>query len=185
MFGILLGAAVAAGALHAIPVVDQHREVSYVSVAPNGGNLEEFHINMPVDRVMLGSPGQASGFPAGMEWPEDDILSTFGAEIFKVRNSRDVVIGVAARAHAQEPGDDVIDWVLHLPARGSLFINMNTAAVEGGGRVGQIRAGTREFQSMSGFIAERWVADTSDEEDSPDGRIELLATYVGEQEPAQ
>ncbi len=179
---ILLGIAAAAGALYAIPVVDQHREVSIVSVTPNGGNLESFHINIPVDRVMVGGPGRVSGLPVGMVWPDDEILVNLSAEIFKVRNARDTVIGVAARTVAKEENADVIDWVIHLPARGSLFINMEPAAVEGGYRIGRLRAGSREFEPLSGFVSERWVPDTSGEEDAPAGRIELLATYVGRAE---
>jgi len=52
LLGILLGLAAAAGALYAIPAVDQKREASIVTVAPNGGNAETFHINIPIDRIM-------------------------------------------------------------------------------------------------------------------------------------
>ncbi len=178
LIGIILGIIAAAGALYAKPVVDQTREISYVSVAPNGGNRETFRINIPVDRVMIGAADQSSGLPAGLAWPDDDILATVSTEMFKVRNERDVIIGIAARTVAVEGDSSVIDWVLHLPARGSLFINMDSTAVEGGHRVGELRTGTKEFQSMVGFVAERWVSDTSGDEDAPDGRIELLATYV-------
>ena len=178
LIGIILGIIAAAGALYAKPVVDQTREISYVSVAPNGGNRETFHINIPADRVMIGGAGQNTGLPAGLAWPDDEILAAVSTEMFKVRNERDVIIGIAARTVAVEGDSSVIDWVLHLPARGSLFINMDSMAAEGGHRVGELRTGTQEFQSMTGFVAERWVSDTSGDEDAPDGRIELLATYV-------
>ena len=178
MIGIILGIIAAAGALYAKPVVDQTREISYVSVAPNGGNRETFHINIPADRVMIGAAGQTTGLPAGLAWPDDEILAAVSTEMFKFRNERDVIIGIAARMVAVEGDSSVIDWVLHLPARGSLFINMDSMAAEGGHRVGELRTGTQEFQSMTGFVAERWVSDTSGDEDAPDGRIELLATYV-------
>ena len=183
--GVLLGIAGAAGALYAIPAVDQHREVSIVTVKPNGGNLESFHINIPMDRVMAGGLGQGSGLPVGIAWPDDEILVNVSAEIYKVRNARDTVIGVAARTEAKEGDTVLIDWVIHLPARGSLFINMDPVPVEGGGRIGRLRAGSREFAALTGFVTERWVPDTSGEEDAPAGRIELLATYVGESEPTK
>lgn len=185
LFGILLGIAAAAGALYALPAVDQHREVSLVAVTPNGGNLESFHINIPVDRVMVGTAGQKSGLPAGLDWPQDDVFRGLSAELFKIRNARDVVVGVASRTVAREEEADVIDWILHLPARGTLFVSMDPNAQEGGHRTGRIRAGSNEFAQLHGFVAERWVADTSGEEGAPRGRIELLATYVGTAEPLE
>jgi hypothetical protein len=183
LLGILLGVVAAAGALYTLPVVDQHREVSFVSVAPNGGNRESFHINIPVDRVMVGTAGQKSGLPAGLDWPLDDVLAGVSAELFKVRNARDVVIGIAARSVAKETDTNVIDWVLHFPARGTLFVNMEPEPREGGHRIGRLRTGSDEFSALTGFVTERWVSDTSGEEDAPAGRIELHATYVGVAEP--
>lgn len=181
--GILLGLAGAAGALYAIPVVDQHREVSIISVAPNGGNIESFHINIPMDRVMVGAAGQSSGLPAGLIWPDDPVFENISTELFKVRNARDTVIGVAARTVATEDDAEVIDWMIHLPARGSLFVNMEPAPQEGGHRVGKIRSGSQEFGSLMGGVSERWVGDTSGDVDAPAGRIELIATYVARAEP--
>ena len=44
-----------------------------------------------------------------------------------------------------------------------------------------MRAGTREFGPMHGRVSERWVANTDDDdEDAPDGRIELITSLVGE-----
>ncbi len=183
IFGILLGIVVAAGVLYAVPVVDQYREVSLVSVAPNGGSREAFHINIPVDRIMTGAAGQNSGLPIGLEWPKDEVLSNVSIEIFKVRNAQNTVIGVAARALAKENDADLIDWVIHLPARGSLFVGMEPQSLEGGRRIGKLRAGSQEFDDLTGFVTERWVPDTSGGDDAPLGRIELLATYVSNSVP--
>jgi hypothetical protein len=181
--GIVLGLAAAAAALYAIPVVDQTREASIVKVAPNGGNSETFHINIPMDRIVLGDAGQAGAIPPGLEWPADEILTDVRAELFKIRNARDTVIGVAVRTAATSQETNVIDWVLHVPARGSLFVNMDVAPLEAGFRSGEIAAGSREFGPLSGFMTERWVANNSNAEDAPAGRIELLASYVGQLEP--
>ena len=183
--GIVLGLAAAAGALYALPAVDQVREASIVAVAPNGGNIETFHINVPMDRVMLGVRDPETSLPPGLDWPDDDLLANVRAEIFKIRNARDSVVGVAVRSAAQAGEETVIDWVLHLPARGSLFVNMEPAPREGGFRIGEIRSGSREFEPLSGFVTERWVENVSDDEDAPIGHIELLATYVGELEPEE
>lgn len=170
--------------MYAIPAVDQHREVSFVVVAPNGGNSETFHINIPSDRVMAGGPEQAV-LPAGLEWPEDEIFGSISAEIFKIRNTRETVVGVAARTVARDGEAEVLDWVIHLPARGSFYVNMNPVAGDGGYRVGTIRTGSREMQSMSGQLTERWVPDTSGEPDAEAGRIELSTNYVSAQEPEE
>jgi len=179
LVGILLGAAAAAGALYAIPAVDQYREVSIISVSPNGGNTESFHINMPMDRIMTGAPGGTARLPVGMKWPDDPVLANVRSEIFKIRNARDAVIGVAVRTVAREESVDVIDWVIHLPARGSLFINMDPVPQDGGQRIGRVQRGAREFEPLTGLVEERWVSDTSGEEDAPAGRIELVARLVG------
>ena len=183
LVGIVLGLAAAAGALYAIPVVDQAREVSITRVSPNGGNVEVFRIDIPTDRVMVGPPGQAEPVPPKLQWPNVEELAGVRMEIFKVRNARGLVIGVAIRNAATNEGQDIIDWVLHFPARGSVFVNMDTAPQEGGYRIGGFRAGSREFATLSGTMTERWVADTSEEEGAPAGHIELQATYFGELEP--
>ena len=180
LIGIVLGVLAAAGALYAFPAVDQEREASIVTVAPNGGNVESFHINIPMDRVMTGKQGEGVPVPAGLNWPQDEVLANVRTEMFKIRNARDSVVGVAVRTAARLDGDTVIDWMLHLPARGSLFVNMEAAPRENGFRLGRIRAGSREFAPLSGMMGERWVANNSDDEDAPMGRIELRATYVGE-----
>ena len=182
LIGIVLGLAAAAGALYAIPVVDQHREASIVAVAPNGGNAESFHINIPMDRVVVGAPGQAEPLPPGLEWPDVEVLEGVRTELFKLRNANDIVVGVAVRTAIQRDGGSVIDWALHLPARGSLFIGMEPAPRDGGFRIGQIRLGSREFAELSGVLTERWAADSSKEEDAPLGRIELRAAYIGQVE---
>ena len=182
LIGIVLGLATAAGALYAIPVVDQHREASIIRVAPNGGNTETLHVNIPMDRIMAGDAGATQPVPADLQWPATDVLAGVRAEVFKLRNANDTVVGVGVRTAAERADGSVIDWALHLPARGSMFIAMEAAPREGGFRIGEMRAGSREFASLMGVLTERWVADTSGEEDAPLGRIELRASYVGEAE---
>jgi hypothetical protein len=183
LIGLVLGVAMAAGMLYAFPVVDQAREASIVRVAPNGGTLEAFHINIPMDRVMAGTQAGGSPVPVGLEWPTDPRFADVRTEMFKIRDARDSVVGVGVRTAARHGDEDVIDWLLHLPARGSLFISMDPVPREGGARIGNLVSGTREFADLSGSLGERWVASESDEEDEPTGRIELRASYIGELEP--
>lgn len=176
--GMVLGIAGVIAALYLLPAVDQHREVSVISVAPNGGNLETFQVNIPMDRIIVGTDDGAGSTPTGLEWPDDPIFAGSRTEVYKVRNSRNAVIGVASRLAASNSAiGDVIEWVVHLPARGSIYMTIDAQAV-GGRRAGQLRAGTREFEGLSGTVSERWVADTSDADDAIAGRIELQASYV-------
>jgi len=182
IFGFLLGIVGTIAAVYYLPVVDQHRESSIITVAPNGGNTEAFHMNIPMDRIMIGAPNQAEAVPPGLEWPDGETFSGLRAELFKIRNADDVVVGVASRvASESEEFGDIIEWVVHLPARGTLHISMPPEAVDGTRRVGTMRAGTREFGPMHGRVSERWVANTDDDdEDAPDGHIELITSLVGE-----
>jgi len=59
------------------------------------------------------------------------------AEIFKVRDRNNVVIGVASRlASASEQTGPFIEWVLHLPARGTVYLQMDLAPSADGHRNG-------------------------------------------------
>lgn len=176
--GIILGVAGGGAALWFLSPVDQVREHSIISVMPNGGNSEAFHANIPTDRIMIGAPGQANPLPAGLRWPDDVLLAEARAELFKIRNSRDAVVGVASRIAASNENGDIVEWVLHLPARGSAYVAMNPALTERGDRIGVLRAGTREFADLAGRLREKWIADTSGNDAAPTGRIELQAMFV-------
>jgi hypothetical protein len=179
--GLILGVAAFTGALYAIPAVDQHRENSIISVRTNGGNVERFRISVPTDRIMVGAAGIANPVPANLEWPDGDLFENVNVELFKVRNEQDTVIGVASRVAARDDnGRPVIEWVVHLPARGSVYVTMNPEAGTGGVRTGSLRHGTRDFGAIVGSFAERWVPAAGDTGDgAPGGRIELEAFYVG------
>jgi hypothetical protein len=180
--GILLGIVTAAAALYYVPVVDQSRERSLIVVHPNHGNTESFHANLPSDRIMIGAKGLIDPLPVGLEWPEDEQFTNVRAELFKLRNGKDAVVGVASRLSYSDGGSgDIVEWVLHLPARGSVYVVMRAQAREGGGRIGEFRAGTREFENMTGLASERWTADTSGGIDAPVGRVELITALVAQQ----
>ena len=181
IFGFMAGLVGTIAAIYYLPAVDQHREPSVVSVTPNGGNKESFHVNIPMDRIMIGSHQQSDPLPVGLDWPETESFSGLRAELFKLRNARDMVVGVASRVVTEsEKFGDGIEWVVHLPARGTFYLTMPPESADGVHRVGTLRAGTREFEPMNGAASERWVANTdNDEEDAPIGRIELVTTFVG------
>lgn len=179
--GILLGVAGAAAALYYVPAVDQVREQSMIVVHPNQGNTETFHINVPSDRIMVGAQGVAEPLPAGLEWPDNLQFAATRAELFKIRNGKDAVVGVASRiAASDEVSGEIIEWVLHLPARGSAYVIMESQPLEGGYRSGSLATGTREFASLTGQVTERWVEDASNFDDSTLGRIEIITAFVGQ-----
>ncbi len=180
--GILLGIAGVAAALHTFPAVDQHRETSIISVKPNGGNSEKFHVSVPMDRIMLGASATERSVPAGMDWPQDPAFADLNVELFKLRDARDTVVGVASRIAARDAAaGSAIEWVLHLPARGSVYVTVEPESLEGGVRRGSLRHGTREFGALSGSMTERWIsaADTGEGQ----GRIELETAFLGAAEP--
>lgn len=180
--GTVLGIAAMVALLYAVPAVDQHREASIISVTPNGGNAESFHINVPMDRIMIGAGNVDDPLPPGLEWPAAPVFAGTRTEIFKLRNSRNAVVGVASRLAASDPQlGNVIEWVLHLPARGSMYVSLDSAAGSGG-RNGRISAGTREFESLVGQVSERWVADRAADEGAA-GRIELNAVFLASAPP--
>lgn len=177
--GILLGVAGAAAALYYVPVVDQEREESLIVVRQNGGNNESFHVNVPMDRIMIGAPSQLDAVPPGLEWPDGEQFVATRIELFKIRNGKDAVVGVASRVAAtDEVMGDIVEWVLHMPARGSAYVQMRPQPVEGGYRVGNLYSGTREFQPLTGRVTERWVVDTSGGDEAPQGRIEIDMQFV-------
>ena len=185
MTGIVLGIAGAIAALHYIPAVDVDREVSIIAVTPNGGNSETFHIDVPADRIMLGTENRANPLPLEMRWPKNEALAGTRSELFKVRNSRDAVIGVASRlAIRNQPLGEVIEWVLHLPDRGSFYVSVPPRD-KNGLRTGALTAGTQEFDGLGGTMSERWIAGGGDAETPGDGRIELVATYVASAKTVQ
>mgnify|MGYP001825889626 FL=1 len=179
--GVIVGIVGVAGALYAVPAVDQHREASLVSVRANGGNIERFHVSVPEDRIMVGGPGTPRTVPGGLAWSDQALLRETTAELFKLRNEEDVVIGVASRLAARGINDEaVIEWVLHMPARGSLYATMNDQSGPDALRGGVVRHGTREFASRTGLLAERFVPVAGGSaETEAQGRIELETALVG------
>jgi hypothetical protein len=176
--GILLGIVLAALLVYLVPVVDQHREASIISVQANGGNTESFHVNLPDDRILFGAPS-ASVLPAALDWPDDVRLASSQAEIFKIRNQDDDVVGVGSRIAGAVAGSGrIVEWTLHLPARGSVYASMSPTSDAAGVREGRMLAGTREFANMHGAVRERLVESRPDG-DSGSARIEVVTALVG------
>ncbi len=178
-----MGIALAAALVYFIPVVDQQREVSLITVHANGGNSESFHIRLPDDRIMAGVSGVPTMTPPGLEWPELDFLANVQTEIFKLRNEIGVVIGAASRMSGRsEQHGSFVEWVLHLPARGTMYVSMAPNPSSNGYREGTLRAGTREFLTLHGVVLERFAKFDPDSDTRSAGRIELAAALVGKEQ---
>ena len=142
LLGIILGALGSAALAWYMPVVDLHRERSLVSVLPNGGNIEEFHINLPRDRILVGLPDAENSIPGGLDWPGAQYLGDMQAEIFKIRDKNDTVIGVGSRlASAADRSGSFIEWSLHFPARGTMYVKMEITPSADGFRNGVLISG--------------------------------------------
>lgn len=173
--GILLGIALAAGLMYLVPAVDQHREASMITVLPNGGNAETFHINLPEDQLLRSPSSNGGALPAGLNWPQVSGLADARTGLYKIRNRNNIVIGVASRIATGDSGNDsAVEWTLHLPARGSIYASLPPSGDAAGIRAGSMLAGTREFANLHGTIRESFL-DAMDET----GRIELVAALAG------
>jgi hypothetical protein len=165
---------------YSVELVDLHREPSHISVQANGGNMETFRIDLPRDRILVGLAGEENALPAELDWPSDALFGSLQAEMFKVRDRYDVVVGVASRlASASEQTGPFIEWVLHLPARGTLYLQMDVTPAPEGHRNGRMLAGTRDFVTMHGSAREQFVTDIESSDAGVQGRIELITVLVG------
>ena len=181
VLGIILGLLGVGSLVYFVPVVDLHREPSFITVQTNGGNREEFHINLPQDRILAGmrTEDDLSVFPEGVIWPDEESLYGAQTEVFKVRNDNDIVVGIAARvSSSSDESGPFVQWMVHLPARGSMFAGMRTGLDENGRRNGLLVAGTREFGTLSGNFSEYFNAEAKDEEYEISGRLELVTAFV-------
>ena len=179
MFGLFLGLAGTGALVHYAPVVDLHREASMITFEANVGNSEVFRINLPRDRILAGIHGKTATPPA-MQWPEDAIFAGSQAELFKLRDRNDVVVGIASRiASPFEDSGAFIQWMLYLPARGTMFVVLQTTPTAPGLRSGELRGGTGDFATLSGSVREQFIDDVADPDSETVARIQLITRLVG------
>lgn len=170
LIGIVLGLASAGGLFHLYKPVTIHRENSVLTAIPNGSVEEVFHVTLPRDLIFAGSPTQV--IPAGSSWSEAGFLGDLRVNLFKVRNENDRVVGLASRFSGRgDDNENFTEWLVHLPARGSLYAVMDGPRSAEGIRSGHLQNGTREFTSRGGSIVEKFSNEKTDDE--PKTIIEL------------
>lgn len=121
-------AVVLAAALWPLPGHLRFRALT--SVPPDGGRQEDFVIHWPEDRIVRPGDRQA-GIPpaaaAGAAVLEDSAGHRVSAELFRLRDTEDNVIGVAGHLAGTggalaDPGRSATNWLLVIPGRGALFL---------------------------------------------------------------
>ncbi|MEQ1803263.1 MAG: hypothetical protein ABL989_15140 [Gammaproteobacteria bacterium] len=130
IFAFIAGLLAVALAATLWPLPEHLRYRSITSVPTDGGRQEEFVIHWPEDRIAR--PGEkGAGLPAtvavGAAVLEDSAGRRVSAELFRLRDTEDNVIGVASRLAGTggaiaDPGRSASNWLLVIPSRGALFM---------------------------------------------------------------
>jgi len=137
-----VGFALVAALAYVYPLPGHERYRSLITVLPNGGRQEDFVIRWPADRIATGPHGDgevtSAGAP-GVLAMDDAQGHRASAEVFRLRDAKGNVIGLASRVAAlglpREPvGVSTTSWLLLIPSRGALLLRQvdsaNLTAVE-------------------------------------------------------
>ncbi|MFK8052607.1 MAG: hypothetical protein AB8F65_06505 [Woeseiaceae bacterium] len=146
--GFLLGLVGSLALAYTAPFLQQERVRGITEVMTNGGRLERFEIHLD-DDILMQAPGTASlaeTIPGTADWyPE---LAPFAglAAVYRLRNERAEVIGIASRVRGIA-SEEQVEWVLYLPARGMMGLDgASVDTVE----LGDIIVVDREFAGLVG-----------------------------------
>lgn len=162
--GIIAGIGTTLWLAFSAPFVAQDRVRSETRVRTNGGRLESFSVRL-ADDVVATLPGSLNVdtpvAPAEARWLAE--LAPFAgvANVYRLRNESGTVIGLASRVRGVVTEDDV-EWVLHVPARGTLMLRGVSVDIAD---LGEISGGMREFAALAGnweaqLDGETWRIDT-------------------------
>ncbi len=117
------------------PLPEHARYRSLTTVLPDGGRQEDFIIRWPDDRIRRNGEN-GTGLPAdavtGAAVLEDSAGQRVSAEIFRVRDTDDNVIGVASRMAGTggaiaDTNRSVSNWLVVIPSRGAIFLSQPDA----------------------------------------------------------
>ena len=157
ILGFLAGLASVAGLAFTAPFLAQERVHAETRVQNNGGRFERFEIRLPDDRlnVLPAADSAVELWPSSTNWYADLAPFNQSASVFRVRNENGEVIGTGVRVRGVNRDSDV-EWVLHVPARGTLVLQGESAEVA---ELGDIALGTGEFSELGGTWEARLDAD--------------------------
>lgn len=172
--GVIIGVATLWGGFHTYQPIDMTREKSVVKLIPNGINEEVFRINVPRDIVLDDNPQNPT--PVNLDWSSAAFLGDTQVNLFKVRDVNGRVVGVASRIVNNDANkESVSEWLLHLPARGNLYVLMSGNRTPDGAYEGYMQEGTGDFEGREGMLTERFLKDAGLATE-PESAIELLLT---------
>ena len=178
LFGLGLGSVGAAVLASYLPFVNLQREPSLISVQPNGGAVETFFINLPDDRITGTAPKALQKGALSFLESLDQHNIHVHAEVFKVRNQNNKVIGIGSRlSSSKESTSQFVEWTVHFPARGTMYAKMHLTPEPDGLRSGQLVAGTRDFKDLSGSMTEE-VFPIPSQKDTQAFQIHLTAVLT-------
>jgi hypothetical protein len=200
---ILLGFVGILAAGHFVPWFPHVRLPSKTTVVANGGRGEQFVIRLPADRIAA-TGASAAGIRAvaagGAALPPSLTAQPLLVEHFKIRDSANNVIGIAARHWSTNAGGTGTAWSLLIPSRGVMLLTapgeprgaLDTALQKAGYNAGSVwngevkvvlatddansgvfAAGTEEFSGLEGGYSETWTLTGVTDTGEMRGTIEL------------
>ncbi|MEL7309971.1 MAG: hypothetical protein AAFN07_00545 [Pseudomonadota bacterium] len=145
IIGFLTGIGSVAALAYTTPFLVQERIHAETRVVPNGGRLEKFEIRGESDLLSStpGVLGETQLYPSSATWYPERAPFAGDAQIYRLRNENSVVIGTAILRQEAES----VEWILHLPARGTMVLKGAGTALAG---TGEMQLGLREFASLNG-----------------------------------
>ncbi|HUQ53089.1 MAG TPA: hypothetical protein VM692_12765 [Gammaproteobacteria bacterium] len=200
---IVCGFAGTLAAAHYVPFLQHERLPSHTSVVANGGRSEQFLIRLPADRIAATDSEagglRSTGVDGAMLLPAQFVGEPLLVEHFKIRDSADTVVGLAARHWHGSGAAATTTWSILIPSRGSLVLNafgeprgalesaLRTNGYGAGkawdgkvtvdmipqGQRGSVATGTGEFAALSGSYTETWTVAAIDENGRLSGTVEL------------
>jgi hypothetical protein len=203
LVAVLLGFVGVLAAGHFVPWFPHVRLPSKTTVVANGGRGEQFIIRLPADRIAAtgasaaGIRAATTGGSVGL--PPNIVAQPLLVEHFKIRDSSNNVIGIAARHWSADAAGDGTAWSLLIPSRGAMLLTapgeargvLDTALQKAGYSAGTVwngevkvalaqdatnalvAAGSAEFDGLEGRYTEVWTLTGVSDTGEMRGTIEL------------